>query len=159
MCVRIRQFPSALCVFSAGTQYFFKENSARGNTGIQWKNMLKYCKKKMLKIAGSVDKSGKQVVKTPRVLTPRCWKQRVLRWSFSEKFDTTNQNHYFFMLCLQAEVIVFTTYVLWIFTRVQCWNTDFCNLHVSAKYVNLHANYQVPHFTSMFSRGKIEIYT
>ena len=35
MCVRIRQFPSALRVFSAGTQYFFKENSARGNAGIQ----------------------------------------------------------------------------------------------------------------------------
>ena len=35
MCVRIKQFPSALCVFSAGTQYFLKENSARENTGIQ----------------------------------------------------------------------------------------------------------------------------
>ena len=27
----------------------------------------------------------------------------------------------------------------------------------SRKYVNLHTNYQVPHFTSMFSRGRIEI--
>ena len=35
MCVQIRRIPSALRVFSAGTQYFFKENSARGNTGIQ----------------------------------------------------------------------------------------------------------------------------
>ena len=55
----------------------------------------KCARKKMLKIAGSVENSGKQVVKRPRVLTPQCWKHCVLRGSFSEKFDTTNQNHCF----------------------------------------------------------------
>ena len=30
MCVRIKRFPSALCVFGAGTQYGFKENEAFG---------------------------------------------------------------------------------------------------------------------------------
>ena len=35
MCVQIRLDPSTLRVFSAGTQYFFKENSARKNVGIQ----------------------------------------------------------------------------------------------------------------------------
>ena len=34
------------------------------NTGIQ--------QKKVLQKAGSVEKKGKQVVETPRVLTPRC---------------------------------------------------------------------------------------
>ena len=113
----------------------------------------------MLKIAGSVEKTRNQVVKTPRVLTPRCWKQRVLRWSFSEKCDTTMQNHCLCTLYLQAEVTVFKLYVLWFFTRVSYWNTDFCKLADSEKYVNLHANYQVPQITSMFSRGKIEIWT
>ena len=35
MCVQIKPFPSALCVFGAGTQYGFKENGGLKNAGIQ----------------------------------------------------------------------------------------------------------------------------
>ena len=51
--------------------------------------------KKGVENSWEFENSGKQVVKRPRVLTPQCWKHCVLRGSFSEKFDTTNQNHCF----------------------------------------------------------------
>ena len=35
MCVQIKPIPSSFFVFSAGTQYIFKENSACKNAGIQ----------------------------------------------------------------------------------------------------------------------------
>ena len=70
MCVRIRQFPSALRVFSAGTQYFFKENSARGNAGIQWKICWNTVKK-------SVENSWE------------CWTIRKTGSQNTSRFDTS----------------------------------------------------------------------
>ena len=72
MCVQINFFPSTCCVFRAGTQYFFNRNQRYHECEISVKKILDFSGQRMLKIAGSVDKSGKQVVKTPRVLTPRC---------------------------------------------------------------------------------------
>ena len=72
MCVQINFFPSTLRVFRAGTQYFFNRKQRYHGCEISVKKVLDFSGQKMLKIAGSVDKSGKQVVKTPRVLTPRC---------------------------------------------------------------------------------------
>ena len=72
MCVQIRRIPSALRVFRAGTQYFFNKKQRYHGHEISVKKVLDFSGQKMLKIAGSVDRSGKQVVKTPRVLTPQC---------------------------------------------------------------------------------------
>ena len=72
MCVQINFFPSTSRVIRAGTQYFFNRKQRYHGHEISVKKVLDFSREKMLKIAGSVDKSGKQVVKTPRVLTPRC---------------------------------------------------------------------------------------
>ena len=61
-----------------------------------------------------------------------------------------------FLLFLQAGITVFIWNVLWSFIRVQCWNTAVCNLHRTAKYVNLHANPQVPHLTAAFCEVKFD---
>ena len=106
-------------------------------------------KKKVLKIAGNVENSGKQVVKRPRVLTPQCWKHCVLRGSFSEKFDTTNQNHYFCKLLLQNQKKLF-------FIRVFTRKVKSSNLHRTAKHVNLHANGHAAHLTEAFCEVKFD---
>ena len=46
MCVQIRRIPSALRVFRAGTQYFFKENQTSLGCWNSVKKVLKYSKKK-----------------------------------------------------------------------------------------------------------------
>ena len=52
-------------VFHAGTRYFFNEKV----TGSRARTVGE---KSTGQKAGSVEKKGKQVVETPRVLTPRC---------------------------------------------------------------------------------------
>ena len=49
MCVQIRRIPSALRVFRAGTQYFFKENQTSLGCWNSVKKVLKYSKKVTLK--------------------------------------------------------------------------------------------------------------
>ena len=46
MCVQIRRIPSALRVFHAGTQYFFKENQTSLGCWNSVKKVLKYSKNK-----------------------------------------------------------------------------------------------------------------
>ena len=65
MCVQISAFPSTLRVFNAGTRYFFNEKV----TGSSARTVGE---KSTGQKAGSVEKREKQVVKTPRVLTPQC---------------------------------------------------------------------------------------
>ena len=92
MYAQIKREKSKMHAFSAGIQFVVEK--------MLLAKMLEFSKekcwntvKKVLKIAGSVENSTKQVIKRPRVLTPKCWKPCVLRGSFSEKFDTTSQNH------------------------------------------------------------------
>ena len=65
MCVQIRPIPSTLRVFNAGTRYFF-------NQKVTGSSARTVGEKSTGQKAGSVEKKGKQVVETPRVLTPRC---------------------------------------------------------------------------------------
>ena len=63
--MQIRPVPSTLRVFDAGTRYFFNEKVTGSSAG-------RVGEKSTGQKAGSVEKREKQVVKRPRVLTPRC---------------------------------------------------------------------------------------